>query len=470
MNSTISSQLTLAVIDDDPLIHKALEFVCKNNTNESWKVISFFSAQDVEKITPYNCAIVDMHLQSESQTELLDPSGIKIIKQLKLVNPNIPIVAMSGLADNLTMETAIQAGADRFFKKPIRPEYLLKLLEQYASFTQLNTTAEQVLFLGQSPVSQNILKQISQLKGQMGPILVEGETGTGKEVVCELLYKQERPSAHALSRPSSRPLIKVHLASLPETIFESEIFGYNKGAFTGAQQSRQGLIEMAQNGDLFFDEIEALSANMQVKLLRFLENGEYRKLGSNEVLKSNCRVILASNKSLKNLVKDGLFREDLYYRISSQRIELPPLRARQNDILLLAEYFLNEPHSTLENKSLNPEAQGLLLQYPWPGNIRELKRICEQLRLKSPLPFIRKQDLEIWLTGQSPSLDQDSKPASDMFTSNLPINSTLEDKLTEYEVWLIKLALKRHSEVDSAALSLGISRSNLYKKMKDYNL
>jgi DNA-binding NtrC family response regulator len=256
------------------------------------------------------------------------------------------------------------------------------------------------------------------------------------------------------------------MASLPEALFESEMFGHVKGAFTGAETNKIGLIEAAHGGDLFLDEIEALSLTNQAKLLRFLENGEIRKVGGKDIIKVQTRVIAASNRSLQQMVRDSQFREDLFFRLASQRLQLPPLRERKEDILELSEFFL-EIEKPRRNKKFTADGSEALLNYDWPGNVRELQRICEQLSLVSPLPLIRKEDVEALL---NPRSNQSNAFGSATPGRTLNLAFGLTKLCEQFETEVIKQALQVEKEIDAAAQLLMISRSSLYKKIKDYKI
>jgi len=246
------------------------------------------------------------------------------------------------------------------------------------------------------------------------------------------------------------------VGAIPENLFESELFGHVKGAFTGADQMKIGLAEAASGGDLFLDEIEALPLAQQAKLLRFLESGEIRKVGGKEITRPHVRVIAASNQNLETLVKEGKFRDDLLFRLKAKKIQLPPLRERLEDLEALAQHFLSQ-EKPRSNKSFAPEAFAAMRAYAWPGNIRELKRVCEQLTLISPLPVIRGEDVR-QLLGLEPLREPDRDPAG------------LQAQVDAFESQLIQKTLNECGDVDSAANKLKVSRSNLYKKIKYYGL
>lgn len=251
----------------------------------------------------------------------------------------------------------------------------------------------------------------------------------------------------------------MNLGALPDSVFESEFFGHVRGAFTGADQNKMGLAEAAHGGDLFLDEVEALPAVQQAKLLRFLESGEVRRVGAKDAIRVQVRIIAATNQNLETMVKEGKFREDLLWRLNGRKVLLPALRTRRDDIPALASYFM-ERERPRRNKQLGEDAVEVLSQHAFPGNIRELKRICEQLSLYSPLPIIRREDVLRVIPGASVTAPSGS----------VILSQGLSALMGQYEAHLIRQALQQRSEIDDAAELLGISRSSLYKKIKDYNI
>lgn len=443
----------LLVVDDDPLIHQSLKLCISS----PWKVISVSKKELVPYTTFFHASLVDMHLTPGNR----DLEGVKVIEKLMKHNPQLEVVAMSGDLDRELMEQCLKAGAQRFLAKPLQSEEVLLVLnkiEAYWSIRNLDPQGKSIHWTGSGPGSQKIKKRIADLKGETKTILIEGETGSGKEVAARLLNQQEE----------ERPFISVNISSLPENLFESELFGHVKGAFTGADQNKMGLVEAAHGGDLFLDEIEALPLAQQVKLLRFLESGEIRKVGAKESFNVQTRVIVASNQPLKKLVAEGKFREDLYFRLSGQRIELPPLRERKEDIADLARNFLEEERPR-RNKQFTEDGIEALTQYPWPGNVRELKRVCEQISLTSPLPFIRDEDVANLLYPDAP---KKARPGTTPGTEAMDIDFSkgLGFLVQEFEANLIRACLRKHPDVEQASEVFKVSRSNLYKKIKDYKI
>ncbi len=438
------------LVDDDPLIHQAVDIVLP----KSWEVTHAYAPGDVGG-SDFHAALVDMHLegnQSEAQ-------GLKVIETLHQKNPYIEIVAISGNLNQELLENCLLAGAFRFLPKPLSPEELSLTLDKIEALWLLKEAAfsrphsRKIGWVGDSKKSQDIRRHIATLKGEDGPILIEGDSGTGKEVVAQLLHDQE----------PTRPWIQINAAAIPTHLFESEFFGHTRGAFTGANQNKMGLAEAAHGGDLFIDEIEALPIDQQAKLLRFIESGEVRRIGAQNSIRVKVRVIAATNRNLQKMVKSNEFREDLLWRICSKKINLPKLSEHPEDIAQLATFFL-DLQKPKHNKMLSPEAKLELINYSWPGNIRELKRVCEQLCLTSPLPIIRPVDVKQVITPAP--IDK----SVDKLFNNLDLSLGLSQLLQCYEALIIKNALTNEKDIDILAKLLKVSRSSLYKKIRDYQL
>lgn len=440
----------LLLIDDDPLIHQSLKLAI----TAPWKIYSVSKKELIPFDHFFHAAMVDMHLTAHGT----HPEGVGIIEKLLENNPHLEVIAMSGDLNRQLMEKCLKAGAQRFLAKPLMSDEVVLVLNKIEAYLNLRSaeaahSAKSTAWIGSGPISQKIRKRIADVRGESNPLLIEGETGTGKEVVARLLNQQE----------NGRPFVAVNIASISENLFESELFGHTKGSFTGADQNKIGLAEAANGGDLFLDEIEALPLSQQVKLLRFLESGEIRRVGAKDTLKVQTRVIAASNQPVKKLVSEGKFREDLYFRLHGQHIVLPPLRERTEDIPELAKNFLSAERPR-RNKEFTEDGIAALKAYPWYGNVRELKRVCEQLSLTSPLPFIRKEEVLALL-----------HPSTNSFSSSglgedIDLSRGLNELVADYEAKIIRQSLKKAPEIEDLAKLLKISRSSLYKKIKDYNI
>jgi DNA-binding NtrC family response regulator len=442
---TPNKRFHLLVVDDDSLIIESLKLTLPSN----WRMTSL---QDFVRLDPsmlIHAAFVDMHLTGN----INNAEGPEVINKISKANPQIDIIAMSGDLSLDLMEKCLKNGAQKFLAKPLNPEEVILTLEKIEAMWMMRHLESRgghnlYRWIGNSRESQDVKKHLASMRGEAGPILISGETGTGKEVAFRILNQQE----------DARPFISVNIASISENLFESEMFGHVRGAFTGADSIKVGLAEAAHGGDLFLDEIEALAPTQQVKLLRFLETGEVRKVGSKESINVQTRVICASNQNLHDLVKQGKFREDLLFRISGKNINLPPLSQRTEDIPDLVEFFLSQ-QKPKRNKTLSAEALAELKKYNWPGNVRELKRICEQLALTSPLPIIRDVDTKSILS-----------PQTTLSTNNVDYSRGLSALVEDFEKQIISKCLYQLEDIDKTAELLKMSRSNIYKKIKDYQI
>lgn len=441
-----NSLLNLLIVEDDQILATSLKLMAP----DGFKV---FISQKIETIPDhifFHAGMVDMHLHVQPGDNADGPS---VIQKLMKKNPQMEIVAMSGHLDRALMEKAIKAGAQRFLSKPLLAEEVSAVLEKIEAYWKLRQFSfekhsTRANLIGSSSTTDALRKKIAQLKLEKTAILIEGETGTGKEVVAQLINRQE----------GQRPFVSVNCSAVTDTLFESEFFGHVKGAFTGADATKIGFCEAAHGGDLFLDELEALPLNQQAKLLRFLESGEFKKVGGKDTQFSSVRIIAASNIPLKQLIQEKKFREDLYFRISANLIEMVPLRQRKDDIADLANYFIDR-EKPRRNKEFETEAIEALKSYRWPGNVRELKRICEQLVLTSPLPMIRDDDVYALIAG--------GKPAPKKLHDE---NQTLEEFLNGKEKEFIEQSLKKTKDIEKTAVQLKISKSNLYKKIKDLGI
>ncbi|MGE4131659.1 MAG: sigma-54-dependent transcriptional regulator [Bdellovibrionales bacterium] len=438
-------EMVLLVVDDDSLVIQSVKMAVQ----DQWRIMA---CQDPRNLPErgYHAALVDMHLTGNLNVA----EGVEVIRKLSQRNPHLEIIAFSGNLDRQLMEACLKAGASRFLAKPLSLEELSLTLSKIEALFLLQGAKDRPSqthkWIGSSPASQNIQRQIADLRGEAGPILIEGESGTGKEVTAQLIHSQESTNG---------PFIAINVASVPENLFESEFFGHVKGAFTGADQNKMGLAEAAQGGDLFLDEVEALSPALQAKLLRFLETGEVRRVGAKDSITVQTRVIAATNRNLNQMVSEGKFREDLLWRLSGKKILLPPLRDRKSDLPELCQHFLSQ--DKFRRKEMAEDAMAALTEYPWPGNVRELRRVCEQLVLKAPLPVIRKEDVYAVIRPPAVGLTP---------TDSVDLSRGLGDLVNEYEARLISQALEKHGDIDEVARLLKISRSSLYKKIKDHQI
>jgi two-component system NtrC family response regulator len=373
---------------------------------------------------------------------------------IKSFSPSVPIIM---LAHQGTIEKAIDAlkkGAMDYMTKPVNPEKLKNILKTLSAShkNKLSSTQDYNYILGKTPAIIEINRLIEKVAATNATVLITGESGTGKEVAAM--------SIHRASQRCNNPFVTVNCVALPEQLLESELFGHEKGAFTGAFTKRQGRFELAHTGTVFLDEIGDMPLTMQAKLLRILQEKSFERVGGTETLNIDVRVIAATNKNLSDAVMNGMFREDLYYRLNVIHIHLPPLRERKEDIPLLVSHFLDKLSHTYQAKKVSGEAMRLLYNYCWPGNIREMQNIIERAVIIS-------QDLEILPVHLPPELQKSSAATVEPII-RLPDEGI---SLVEVEKQLIIMALqKSKGNQTKAAQLLGITRSALLYRTQKYGI
>lgn len=378
--------------------------------------------------------------------------GLELLSRLKARDRSLPVVLITGHGDISMAVNAMRDGAYDFMEKPFSPERLVEVarraLEKRSLDREVNALRRQLAgrqsleqrIIGRSPAIQALRELIANVADTAANVLIEGETGTGKELVARCL--------HDYSRRRDHEFVALNCGGLPENLFDSEIFGHEAHAFTGAGKRRIGKIEHANKGTLFLDEIESMPINLQIKFLRVLQEQTLERLGSNQPIPVDCRVIAATKTDLDDAGKAGTFRSDLYYRLNVVTLELPPLRERREDILMLFEHFLqlaslrfDRPAPTLDNATASS-----LMAHDWPGNVRELRNVAERYALG--LPALKK-------SGQAPD-------------GNAP---SFAEAVEVFERNLIGQALERHAgNISQAALSLGMAKTTLFDKVKKYGL
>ncbi len=444
---------TILLVEDDQDNLKSLEMILQD---EGYRVLS--AQGGLEALALLNKNSVDLVL-TDLKMPLID--GMDLLKKIKKQDSKIWVLLMTAHG---TIETAVEAikhGAHDFIPKPFKKAHLLRVIEKCFEFQNLqdeNLRLKSLIkqinsekkFIGKSLASLNVLQMVEQAAPSNATILLEGESGTGKEVIAQMV--------HDLSARQDKPFVKVSCAALPESLLEAELFGFEKGAFTGATQRRIGRFEQADTGTLFLDEIGEISPTVAVKLLRVLQEGTIERLGSNTPIHLNVRIIAATNKNLEQAVKENAFRQDLYYRLNVINIKLPPLRIRQEDIKLLANHFIdlyNQKHQ--KQFELTEQAIKALTQYAWPGNVRELENTLAQAMTMTRDHVLDVGHFPIKITTQSNNLEQE--------TLNFEVGTTLQ----EVEKRMILNTLK-HTKGDKslAAKLLGITERTIYRKLDEY--
>ncbi|HVO74350.1 MAG TPA: sigma-54 dependent transcriptional regulator [Ignavibacteriaceae bacterium] len=450
----------IIVIEDNDTMRLG---IVESLQREGYKVSAFDNGIDALKkfkINPYAAAVIDLRMEPIN--------GIEILRQIKECNPKTEVLMISAYGTVEDAVKAMQLGAADFLTKPFSPDELRirikKIWEKLQKEKRIEDLIEQNRLLneelltdykdiiGNSRAIKNVFSLIEQVAGKDSTVLILGESGTGKELVARAIHRK--------SKRADKPFIKVNCGILNENLLESELFGHERGAFTGAVRQKKGRFELADTGTLFLDEIGDISPAMQIKLLRVLQEGEFERVGGEITVHTDVRIISATNKDLQKLVAEGKFREDLFYRLSVIPISLPSLRERKEDIIQLVDYFLQRlaEKNRQQVKTISKEGMKLLIDYPWPGNIRELENLIERLFV------ISVED------GIAPDLIA-RHLASGIASYNGFENLPLEEAVFAFEKNLIVQAMKKSNGIKNrAAKLLGISTSVLYYKLEKFGL
>ncbi|KAF0160236.1 MAG: two-component system NtrC family response regulator HydG [Syntrophaceae bacterium] len=400
---------------------------------------------------------------------MMKVSGIEALDQIKKINPAIPVIIMTAYASVETAVSALKKGAYDYLTKPLNFDELQIVIKRVTEHSLLKKENEYLKkrlgekfdrqnMIGQGSAMVRLLEIVEQVAPTEATILITGDSGTGKEMIANAI--------HANSNRKQAPFVKINCAALTETLLESELFGHEKGAFTGADRKREGKFLQADGGSIFLDEVSEMSQAMQVKLLRVLQERELTRVGGSEVLKVDVRVIAASNKDLKKEIQQGRFREDLFYRLNVVALTVPPLRERKEDIPLLAQHFLRgfAVKNSKNVTSFTPKAIEKLVQYPWPGNVRELMNAIERAVVLSRNTYLDGGELTLLMVDDGGSSSKDQSGAASQSASaagNLPLEEVEKRSILE--------ALHDCSGNKSeAARRLGITRKTLRKKLEKY--
>ncbi|HMQ48709.1 MAG TPA: sigma-54 dependent transcriptional regulator [Saprospiraceae bacterium] len=459
----------ILVVDDEEDILLSLQLFLSQHFEDVKTESNPFQLPRLLRHEHFDLIILDMNFR---KGETSGQDGINWLKKIMELEPSASVVMMTAYADVKTAVEAVKLGATDFIEKPWRNEKLLAtLLSAYKlsrSREKVNKLVEKQMaissnidqqfgeIIGQSPSMKQVYNMIEKVAKTNANVLILGENGTGKELIARAIHRQ--------SPRVKEVFISVDLGAVSESLFESELFGHKKGAFTDAREDRSGRFEVASGGTLFLDEIGNLSLPLQVKLLTALQNREIRRIGSNESIPIDIRLICATNMPLYDMVKENQFRQDLLYRINTVEIKLPALRQRQEDIPVLVAHFLQVYGKKYQKPelSIHPKTMNLLQQYEWPGNIRELRHAVERAVILSDNNELEIHDFIL----QSGSQSSNGSP--------LPGNSGEEPdsfNLTEIERWAIKKVLIKHGgNISRAADELGLTRAALYRRMAKYEL
>jgi two-component system NtrC family response regulator len=449
------SEVLILVVEDDPLQRRLIK---QNLEREGYVVMEAATGRAALEVVgryPVDIAVVDYKLDGET--------GVEVIREMLKQNPLITPVVVTAFANVETAVEAMRQGAYDYIVKPLDFEKFLMVIERARErqtlrreVTSLRTSLEDKFssknLILESPQAAEVGRLIAKAAGSEATVLISGETGTGKDVVAKTI--------HYASKRKDGPYLAVNIPSLPETLVEGELFGAEKGAYTGATERKIGKFEAASGGTLLLDEIGDLPVQTQVKLLRFLQEREFYRLGSAKALKSDLRIIAATNRDLEALMKEGRFRPDLFYRLNVIQIQVPPLRQRKEDVPALVDLFIKKyaPRESKKIEGITQEAMAALLRYAFPGNIRELENIIERAVVFADSSFITLADIPVFLK---------EKKEDEVAPEGL----SLDDQVGRLEVREIKRALIEAGGVKArAARALGITERVLGYKMKAHGL
>ena len=441
----------ILLVDDEENILKQMRWALEADydvftTSVEGEAMSIFEREKPPVVT------LDLSLNPHNAADL---GGMRILEQILFQDPSTRAIVVTGNDDDKNALRAVRLGAFDYYAKPVRLDELKIMIQRAIHIHQLQQRVnrdEQTIgngfhgMVGTSKPMKDIFRFIERVAVSDISVLICGESGTGKEVVAQAIHLQ--------SQRNNNPFVVVNCGAIPENLLESELFGHEKGAFTGAHAQKRGKFELAHTGTLFLDEIGELAPPLQVKLLRFLQDRKIERVGGTLPVEVDVRIIAATNRDLKKDMENHVFREDLYYRLKVVPIDMPPLRERKDDIIPLANHFLLKfcrDHKKAP-MTLSTEAEGALLMHPWPGNVRELENLISRAVVLSPRSVLKPSDLGF-------ALDQ------------IPTDVNLKFAKKAIEMDFVKKALSRNQGVVSrAARELGISRVNLYELIEKYNL
>jgi two-component system nitrogen regulation response regulator GlnG len=453
------------IIDDD----RSIRWVFEKTLKREDIPFATFDAADpaiaaLDHDTP-SVVVSDIRMPGES--------GLELLRLLKQKHPRLPVIIMTAYSDLDSAVAAFQGGAFEYLPKPFDVDHAIELIRRAIDESrrgEMTPDAAEKLpeLLGQAPAMQEVFRAIGRLSQSNATVLITGESGTGKELVAQALHRH--------SQRASKPFIAINTAAIPRDLLESELFGHERGAFTGAATQRRGRFEQADGGTLFLDEIGDMPAELQTRLLRVLADGQFYRVGGHSPIEVDVRVIAATHQNLEERVRQGQFREDLYHRLNVIRLRLPPLRERREDIPLLARHFMQQSARDLkvEAKRLSDEAVRFLSTLDWPGNVRQLENVCHWLTVMAPAQNVQVADLPAeMLGGQAAPSDSWQECLRLAAEHALARGETgiIHGLTEEFERTLIATALKRTGgrRIEAANL-LGLGRNTLTRKIKELGM
>jgi len=456
---TIQHPSHILIVDDDLNHLKTLQTIVRSWGYRVSTADDGVKAVEGVKEKPFALILMDVRMAQMS--------GIEALQRIKQYNPAIPILIMTAYSSVDSAVKALKSGAYDYLTKPLDFEVLkisIARALEHSGLKAENATLKSKMsadydlqnIIGKSRPMKELVDMMSMVAPSEATVLITGESGTGKELIAK--------SIHHNSQRKDRPLVVVNCAAITETLLESELFGHEKGAFTGADKRREGRFKQADKGTIFLDEISETSAAMQAKLLRVIQEREIQRVGGEETLSVDVRILAATNRNLEDDVKEGKFREDLFYRLNVVTLRIPPLRERQDDIPLLAQHFLEKyaKKNHKQVKGFSPLAMDMLLKYAWPGNVRELENVIERAVILLPDEHITEKELPVTITSSYAEKSGWVAPPPTV-AANRPLDEV------EKEAILATLEDSGGNKSETAR-RLGINRKTLHKKLKDYGI
>jgi two-component system nitrogen regulation response regulator GlnG len=401
--------------------------------------------------------------------------GLQMLSQVKETHPDLPVIIMTAYSDLDSAVSVYEGGAFEYLPKPFDVDDALELIQRAIEFSKEknqkgveNAIRFNSEIIGEAPAMQEVFRAIGRLARSNITVLINGQSGTGKELVAQALHKH--------SPRKASPFIALNMAAIPKELMESELFGHEKGAFTGAHTQRKGRFEQADGGTLFLDEIGDMPLELQTRLLRVLSDGEFFRVGGHTSVKADVRIIAATHQNLEDRVERGEFREDLFHRLNVIRIHIPSLRERREDIPALVSYFLNQAavELNMDNKTVSPDVESYLMQLPWPGNVRQLENTCRWLMVMAPGKVVQLDDLPAELSETKSESGHGSTDWTELFRQWAAAKAlsgqegALSDVIPKIEQLLMEVALEKTAgKRQEAAKLLGWGRNTLTRKLKE---
>ncbi len=459
----MKDSISILVVDDDQAHRTMLKTLLGGWGYTIFESDDGFTAIEQVKKSPFDLVLMDIRM--------LKVSGIEALEQIKFYNPTIPVIIMTAYSSVETAIDALKKGAYDYLTKPLDFDKLKVTMEKAMEHTRLkeenrvlkeslDRQFDQQNIIGRSAVMKALLETVEQVAPSEATVLISGDSGTGKELIAGAI--------HYNSARRGGPFVKINCAAITETLLESELFGHEKGAFTGADRRKEGRFVQAHKGSLFLDEVSEMPVSMQVKLLRVLQEREVTRVGGDQSIPVDVRIIAATNKNLIKLIAQGTLREDLYYRLNVVTIDIPPLNKRNEDIPLLAQHFLGmfSKKNRKKIKGYSPAAMDCLIKYSWPGNVRELMNLVERAVVLARSDYIDDMDLPaIQLQTDSPhgNLTNTPNQPDSADNSSIPLNQVERETI-------LKTLESAGGNKSETARRLGITRKTLHKKLKKYGV